>query len=203
MVKAICINRRYGTGGVVVAEKLAEKLGYTYLGDNLLEKAIEYGGLEASKHIKEYLKTDEKAPNKMLYRLLDEGNEHVEKQSPAADIIYDLERQIITEEAKKGGVVVLGHCGAEILKKEGIDCISVFVTASAEYRAAFIDDNSEKDISRKEAEKQVEHVDDQRKAYFHNYTKKVWDDPSTYDVVINVENLGLERTIELLSRIGE
>lgn len=199
--RVICINRKYGSAGSEIGKAAAEKLGIAFYDNDLLKKAIEYGDLEDSKALKKFLESEEKAPNKFTYRLYDTGNEHVEKQSPAADIIFDLEKQLIIKAAEEGDCIIIGRCAGDILKKAGFEAVSVFVTAPHDYRVRNIDENSDKDISAKTAEKEIEKVDRHRSEFFRNYTGMEWDNPETYDVVVNSGTLGTEGAVDVLCGI--
>lgn len=198
--KVICINRRHGSGGAVVGKMVADELGIKFYDEQLLSMAIKYGDLDKSKFEKIFEESDEKAPNKMFYKLYTEGNEHVERESPAADIIYDLEKQILTELAKKEDFVVMGRCAGAYLKEvEDVDAISIFATATQEQRLKFILERSS--FSEREAEEQMEKVDHRRAKYFEYFAKKDWDLPSTYDVTLNIGNMGLEKAAKVICGI--
>lgn len=199
--RIICINRKYGSAGSEIGRLAAEKLGIRFYDRDLLKKAIEYGDLDKSKALEKFIESEETAPNRFTYRLYDTGNEHTQKQSPAADIIFDLEKQLIEKAAEESDCIIIGRCAGDILEKAGYDTVNVFITASADYRAEYIDMNSDTDISRKTAEKQIETVDRHRAEFFRNYTGKAWDSAESYDIVINSESLGVDGAVEILCGI--
>lgn len=201
MNTVICINRKKGTGGARIGKLVANQLGIAFFGKNLAEMAIEYGGLDHTKYEPMLKKYEETAPNKFTYSLLDIGNSHVTKMAPAEDIIYDLEKEVIIKEAKEKNCVVIGRCGGDILADADVRVIRVFLTASDDYRVKYIFDHSGEEVTEKEARKKMEHDDKQRAQFFKNYTGKEWEDPASYDIVVNVENLGVEETVRLLCGI--
>ncbi len=195
--KVICINRRHGSGGTIAGRLAAEKLGIRFLDEELLPMAIRYGDLDKSKFAKVFENFDEKAPNKMFYKLYTEGNEHVERESTASDIIYDLEKQIIIEMAKKEDLIVMGRCAGTYMKEQDdVEAVSVFATAPLDYRIRFITENSK--LNEKQAADQIEKVDEQREKYFKYITKQEWLNPSTYDACLNIGNMGVFRAANVL-----
>lgn len=201
MNTVICINRKHGTGGGKIGKMVADKLGIAFFGRNLAEMAIEYGGLDHTKYEPMLKKYEESAPNKFTYSLLDIGNSRVTKMAPAEDIIYQLEKDVIIQEAEKQNCVVIGRCGGDILSEANCRVVRVFITATPEYRAQYIVDHSAQPTNVKDALKKLEHNDKHRAAFFKNYTGKEWDDASSYDIVVNIENLGVEETVRLLCGI--
>ena len=195
--RVICINRRHGSGAAIAARMAAEKLGISFYDEQLLDMAIKYGDLDQSKYKDIFEKVDERAPSKMFYRLYSEGNEHVEKESPASDIIYDLERQILTEKAKEEDFIVMGRCAATYLKElPDVEVVSVFATAPLDYRIEFITKNG--DFDEAQAEEQIEKVDKQRRKYYEYFTKAEWDSIDNYDMIVNMGNVGVHRAAKAI-----
>ncbi len=200
--KVICINRQHGSGAAIAGKLAAERLGISFYNNQLLEMAIQYGDLDKSKYADIFKDYDEKAPNKMFYQLYTEGNEHVEKESPAADIIYDLEKQIIKDIAHKEDAIIMGRCAGVYLKEEpDVEAVSLFVTATPEYRKEFILKYSS--LSGRDVEDEIEKVDRQRRKYFEYYAHNEWDLPDTYDMTINIGNMGIDKTINVLCGLYE
>ena len=194
--KVICINRHCGSGGHVIGKMVADELGIAYYDHNLLEMALEYGDLSDSKGLKSFLRSDEKAPNKAFYRLHYEGNENVEKERPAEDIVFQLQRDLIRQFTKEEDCVIVGRCASASLEGEDVSKLSVFVTASQEYRVESImkTDN----MNKVAAKRHVISKDRQRKNYYACYTKLDWLDPVNYDMLLNSETLGFEKCKQLL-----
>ena len=66
MDKVITISRQYGSGGREVGEKLAKELGIHFYDKNILRmNAVESGIKESYFHL-----TDEKAGNRLLYKII-------------------------------------------------------------------------------------------------------------------------------------
>ncbi len=196
--KALCINRLAGSGGHVVGEMVAKKLGIGYYDSNLLQMAVEYGGLLESSQLQKYLDADEKMPNKAFFKLLDEGNENVPKGSSASDSIYEIQQKLIRELANREDCVIVGRCAGETLSAmENVDVLKVFIMAPHDFRVDTI--MAKYDWTKREAEHEIKKLDRRRKDYFYNYTRKDWLDNEIYDVIVNTGSLGFERSAELLA----
>ena len=191
--KVICINRRCGSGGHIIGEMVANQLGIKYYDKNLLTLALEYGGLTESK---EYQNADEKATNSAFYRLLYEGNEMVEKGKPATDTLFQLQRDLMREIVQKEDCVIVGRCADFILENDDVNLLSVFVTASLEYRVNHLMEIDH--LNKRQALAQAKKIDKRRESYYHYFTKREWKDAKHYDLLLNSQRLGFDKCTKLL-----
>ena len=53
----------------------------------------------------------------------------------------------------------------------------------------------------KNAEKEINKINRLRANHYKHYTDNVWNDPNNYDLCINSDVLGVEKTAELISNI--
>lgn len=101
------------------------------------------------------------------------------------------------EAAQKGDCVFAGRCADDVLKKAGIDRLSLFITAP------FSDRVKRKMKLLGDEEKAVtalvRKMDKQRKNYYDYYTDGNWGKPYNYDLCINSSTLGIEQTAEALA----
>lgn len=191
--KVICINRRCGSGGHIIGETVANRLGIKYYDKNLIDMALEYGGLSDSK---EYQKADEKATNSAFYRLQYEGNDKVEKGKPATETLFQLQRDLMREITQKEDCVIVGRCADYILEPDKVDFLSVFVTASFEYRVKHMMETDH--LNKRQAIVQTKKIDKRRENYYYHFTKREWKDAKHYDILLNSESLGFEKCTRLL-----
>jgi cytidylate kinase len=59
------------------------------------------------------------------------------------------------------------------------------------------------DMKEMEALKLIQRRDSQRAAYYNYYTNKKWSDISSYDLSINVADLGIEGAVDLILKFIE
>lgn len=199
--KVICINRTCGSGGHLIGEQVAKELGIGYYDHNLLDMALEYGDLHGSKDVQSFKNADEKATNPAFYRLRYEGNEKVEHGKPATETVFQLQRDLIREITQEEDCVVVGRCANCILDPAKVDFLSVFVTASFDYRVAHIMQSDQ--LSKFQAERRTKQIDKRRKDYYYCFTKTQWQDYTNYDMMLNSETVGFDNCVKLLCNYFE
>jgi len=175
----ITISRQMGSGGIPIAQKAAEKLGYTLVdGDTILEVADQYGLTRESLEL-----ADEKPPH---------FSENLDLKHETALNLIEL---IILEYALKGNVIIYGRGGQDLL--EGINSVlRVRVIAPFEERVERWAEREWLDPDR--ARMLVRKSDQQRAGFIKYYFDRDWDDPLGYDLVINTERLTEESAVRMI-----
>lgn len=175
----ITISRQMGSGGIPIAHKVAEKLGYTLVdGDAIMEVADQYGLTRESLEL-----ADEKPPH------------FSEKLDSKHEIALHLIELIILEYALKGNVIIYGRGGQDLL--EGINSVlRVRIIAPFEDRVERWAEREWLDPDR--ARMLVRKNDQQRAGFIKYYFDRDWDDPLGYDLVINTQRLSEESAVRLI-----
>lgn len=177
----ITISREYGSGGRYVGKLLADSLGIDFYDKELIRLTSEKSGLK-----EEYIEKKDQT-KKQLY----ENNND--------DIIFITEEKIIKKLAKKSCVIV-GRC-ADYILKDNKDTLKVFLYSS--------DKNKIKravkyyNLDPTKAEKEISRINKERSKHYKFYTGRNWMDESNYDVMINVDEIGIDLTVDLLKQIVE
>ncbi len=121
----ITIGRQYGSGGRIVGQKLAEKLGIEYYDKDLITLAAKQNGM--SEHLFESV--DERPTNSLLYSLAVgaygmDGNYSYwgDAALPLNDRVYQIQAGLIEELADKGSCVFIGR-GADYVLRECGQCL--------------------------------------------------------------------------------
>lgn len=182
----ISISREYGSGGHVVASRLAEAFQLPLYDYNLLCKIADEKNLDHGK-LKKY---DESPKNKWFSR-----NVRGYSNSPEENIA-NLQFDYLREQAESGkSFVVLGRCSETVL--QDYSCmIPIFILADMDYKIEHT--MNSKGISREEAAQLVRQYNKKRKDY-HNYHCTVkWGDSRHYDLCVNSGRLGLDQTTDFL-----
>ena len=175
----ITISRQMGSGGIPIAHKAAEKLGYTLVdGDAIMEVADQYGLTRETVE-----QADEKPPH------------FVETLDSKHEIALHLIELIILEYALKGNVIIYGRGGQDLLA--GIDSVlRVRIIAPFEER---VERWAEREwIDPERARRLVRKSDQQRAGFFKYYFDRDWDDPLGYDLVINTQRLSEDGAVRLI-----
>jgi len=168
-----------GSGGQIVARKLADRLGYTLIdGEAILKVASKYG-LSADA----VEKADEKPPAFV--------------ESLDSNLEIDLHRieQIVLEYALKGNVIIYGRGGQDLL--DGIDNVfRVRIVAPFEIRVErwaereWIDPDLSRILVRKS--------DQQRAGFIKYYFDRDWDNTDCYELTINTTRLSIDKAVDLI-----
>lgn len=175
----ITISREMGSGGIPIAHRAAEKLGYTLIdGEAIARVAGKYGLTPEAIEI-----TDEKPPA------------FVEKLDEKMAVDLQLIELIILEYALKGNVIIYGRGGQDLLKDIN-SVLRVRIIAPFEERVErwaereWLDPDLARILVRKS--------DQQRAGFIKYYFDRDWDDPIHYDLVINTSRLSEETAVKLL-----
>ncbi len=182
----ITVGREFGSGGHIIAAKLAEHFGIQLLDSNILAEVA-----KQSNTSEEYLKKyDESARNLFFSRTVNGFSNSPE------EIIAQMQFDYIKQKADAGeSFVVIGRC-ADYILRENPALVRVFVLGDTE---AKIKRTAEREgISEEKAKTRMEQADKRRK-YFHNtHSENKWGDSRSYDITVNSSKLGLDSTAELL-----
>ena len=185
----ITINREYGSGGRYVGKLLAQKLGICLYDKNLITMVSNESGLSAS-----YIEKNEQT---MKDKLLANFNSQYYNNLTNDDNLFIAETNAIKEIAKKGSCVIIGRCADYILKEEE-HVIKVFLYSDEKEKVA----RAVKYYGLEEAtaKKEIDKINKARQKHYNHYTEQEWKDASHYDISINVDKFGIEKTVELLEK---
>ena len=117
------------------------------------------------------------------------------KNSMSKDSLFQFQSDAIREKAKTESCIIVGRCADYILRDHPRH-INIFIRADKEDRIRFISERY--NITKAEAEKKIEKVDDQRSEYHDFYCETNWGDSRAYDICVNSSILGTERTAQYL-----
>ncbi len=177
----ITISREYGSGGHYVGELLAKRMGINFYDKNLINLISKKSGLS-----KEYVE----ANNQKLasFKYIDNND----------DRIFIAEEKVIKDLANKESCVIVGRC-ADYILKDNKDTIKVFLYSSSQdkVKRAVKYYNLEEDKALKEINK----INSERAKHYKYYTNRDWYDFANYDIALNVDYLGVEKTAELLEQV--
>ena len=177
----ITISREYGSGGHYVGELLAKRMGLNFYDKNLINLISKKSGLS-----KEYVEeNDQKLAS---FKYIDNND----------DRIFIAEEKVIKDLAQKESCVIVGRC-ADYILKDNKDTIKVFLYSSSQdkVKRAVKYYNLEEDKALKEINK----INSERAKHYKYYTNRDWYDFANYDIALNVDYLGVEKTAELLEQV--
>jgi len=175
----ITISREMGSGGIPIAHKVAEKLGYQLIDGEMIMAAAEDYGLSPEA----VEQADEKPPH------------FVDTLDSKQFLDLHLIELIILEAALKGNVVIYGRGGQDLLT----DINSVLrtrITAPFEERVERWAEREWLDPDR--ARYLVRKSDQQRAGFIKYYFDRDWDDCVHYDLVINTQRLSEDKAVQII-----
>jgi cytidylate kinase len=177
----ITVSREMGSGGLLVSERVAEKLGYRLLDGEAIRNMAESQGLSADS----IGKVDEKPPS---------FDAHLD-QLVESDL-HQIEL-LILESALQGNVLIYGR-GAHFILSQLKGIFRVRFIAPFEERVErwaeqeWLDPNLAREMVRKS--------DQQRAGFIKYYFDRNWEDPLEYDLVINTSRISLNTAVDLVCR---
>lgn len=184
MINLITIEREYGSGGGVIAQKLAARLGWKLLDEELTNEIARAMGLARGE-----IKPREERRDPLYYRLLKsfmlgtfEGNPHAaETKVLDADTIYAVTKKIMARLSQSQHGVIVGRGGAYFMQ-DRLGAYHVFVYASPKEKVRRL---RERGISEDDAVQQVVTVDAERAAFIQKYFNVEWPTRSRYHMMVN------------------
>ena len=192
----ITTGRQYGSGGAEVGRKLAEKLGINVYDKNILRMNSDESGIEESYfHL-----ADEKAGNRLLYKIISSLTPDKSAPSYGADLIsadnlFRFQSEVIRKLAAAESCVIIGRCADYILEgQEGL--VRIFIYSDMQSRIARI---TEKNLYEpKDVVKNIKRIDKERRDYHRYYTGREWEALENYDLIINTGTIGVDGAVQVI-----
>ena len=206
----ITISREIGSGGGSVGRKLAEKLNVKYINKQLLQALQEKfnlnkSGIEHLRNKKKNWFTDlfeqaSPAPKATM----EVGGYTFSRDFPDAVTvkdIYEAEKEILNAIADEGSCVITGRSAFFVLKDRP-NKVDIFITASKAARIEQV--MAKQNLSKEEAVKLVDTVDEGRDNYVKRHTGLSRYDMRNYDLILDMDYLTEDEAVEkILSFIGK
>lgn len=183
----ICIERECGSGGHVVAARLARIYDLPlYDRQNLIVRAKEKGLYEELKRF------FEEQPSESLLYSVAKNNEIPEFGRET----YAKLKSLIEEP----DFILIGRCGNYIYRKDE-NLVSVFL--HAEVRDRIKRTMKKQHLDRWNAGKLVDEVDDKRRKFHKYYSGRTWGMAADYDICLNTSYTGIDGAVYLVQEYIE
>lgn len=181
----ITVTTSMGCGALTASKAVADHLKLElYDDDRLQQEAVSMG--YSSEDLKAF---DEKAPG-LFDRLL--------RRRP--EIYDELMAGVIYEVARRGEGIIIGH-GAFYFLKDFTCALHLRLHASYPFRTQRLVDT--RNVSPETALKMIKNRDTELKGFLDFLFKIDWTDLSLYDLVINVDKLGIDAAVEMIVHLAE
>lgn len=179
----ITINREYGSGGRYIGQLLGKELGLPCYDKNLIDLVAKDSSLSV-----DYI-TEHEQTKKNYNGLSNSYN--------LDDELFISEKKVIEDLAKKDSCIIIGRCADYILKEKS-NILKVFIYANEESKV----NRAVKyyGLKKKEAKKEIEKINKDRKKHYKYYTDQDWNDLGNYDVCLN-SAMGIENCVAALKEL--
>lgn len=192
----ITIGRQLGSGGRIIGEKLATKLGIAFYDKELIQIASQESGLG-----KEFF---EQADERKLYSVFGGlfGLRGSIAEEPFStyylnnETLFKIQSDVIRKLADKGSCLFVGRCADYVLSNH-LRCLNVFICADLGDRVLRIAEQQK--LTPGKARDYIDKADKKRAAYYNYFSSKPWGVAETYHLCVNSSWLGLDETVEIIS----
>ena len=197
----ITISRQFGAGGITLGELVAEKLGYAFYHDEIIEMIAERAKVseegvaaienESGGRLKNFISGI--VPRSLVETIFDTGKEYMEKNE-YIDILSKIMKMIAAE----GDAVVVGRGGQHFLQDQK-NAYHVLIVADHKDRVKFMQEHY--DLSPDKALAAVKKEGNRRKILFRILGIENYDQPDIYHLVLNMSKIDLQLACELICEL--
>ena len=201
--RIVTISHAEGAVGDSIGRGVADRLGFRYVDEEIIELAAKKHGLDAD------LVADAERRKSLFARLLDDlaSGSMLDPVGTAGILLSDttslprreelraLIIEAIRETAQHGNVVIVSHAAGIPLAGRD-DLLRVLVTASFDTRVQRVAAGRSMDMG--EAEKLMKDSDAGRADYFRRFYKIERELPTHYDLVVNSDKLTPEEATDIV-----
>ena len=193
----ITISKEFGTEGETVASLVAEKLGYEYIGKNLvadIAKELHISESEAA--------TFRKASQSRILRFVDRYTcsivqKVVDREHGCLDDknYYEVTKKLVENVYEAGDVIILGW-GSQCLLKGKPDTIHVRLIKDNDLKTKEL--IQAENLSPKAAKDFIDREEGDLKAYVRQNFNEDWNDAHLYDLIIDMGKISVEKAVDMI-----
>ena len=180
----ITISRQYGSGGRLIGQKLAERLGIPFYDKELITLAAEESGF--AEHLFE--KNDRNITNSLLYSLSMYGK------------LFIAQSKTIQSVAEKGPCVIVGRCADYVLRNKP-NVLNVFIHSDMESKVRRVVEDY--GVESDNVVELINKTDKRRANYYNYYTGMKWGRAENYHLALRTDCIGIDGAVETLIRFIE
>jgi Cytidylate kinase-like family len=204
--RVICVSHLTGAEGEAVARGVAERLGFRYLDEEIIETAAEWvdldpsvvGEVERRKSLMTRLTESmrgQSLPARPDASRQSRGGTAALREMPTDEDLRILITDAIREAAQEGDIVIASHAASVVLAGRK-DALRVLVTASQKTRIGRI--AGARSLDARQAEKVLAEEDAARADYLKRFYGIELELPIQYDLVVNTDDLTPELGADLI-----
>jgi cytidylate kinase len=194
----LTLSRQFGAGGKTLAERVAERVGYTIATEAIVEQLAESAkvspeglpNFEAEHNGPAKPGLGVLSPGRFVDRILDPHRNFMDGK-----LYVKLLGEIVPKLAEKGNTIIVGR-GAQFILKGAPDIHHVLLVAEEEDRIRFMIDHY--DLNLPDARRIVQRQEKRRNSLMKLFHHEDYDQPWHYDLVLNMSKLTMDRAVDLV-----
>jgi CMP/dCMP kinase len=203
----ITVSRLTGSGGATIGQRLAKRLGASYLNTQIIQEVAHRLGISEAT-ASEYNERAEAFIERLARVLWLSNPELAPISSPASGLPFksttqafvEVTRELVRETARTGNAVIFGH-GAQFILAEQPGILHVRFIAPLAFRVEKV--MQREGISRVEAERWVREEDQRRANGIRQFYQADWHAPDPFHLILNTALWDEEACIRLVLQAVE
>lgn len=194
----ITISRQFGAGGITLGRMLAERLGYSFADEEIIQlvakqarvspEFVESIEKEAGGKLQRFISS--LVPRRIVDTVLSDERGYLDEE-----IYVDLLGTIIAKLADEGNAVIIGRGGQYFLKGRA-ETFHILLVADTAHRVRFVENKY--GLTARQAEQFINTQDKRRLNLYRKFHKIDFDQPAHYHLVLNTSILPLERAADVV-----
>lgn len=191
----ITIAREFGSGGHLLGERLARRLGLPLYDREFIRLAAQQSGMD-ERYI---LQNEQSIPSFWLTCIFAQTNgARMDRSLTPEDVLFVAESRVVQELAGRESCVIVGRC-ADFVLRDDPRAVRVFCCSDPE--SARLRCIEEYGIAPEAADAEIRRVNRNRRTHYEYYTGERWGDPHRYDLTINTGRMSLDDAAAAVARI--
>lgn len=188
MPRIITIAREYGSGGRLIAQKVAQKVGLVYYDNEVIDLAAREMGMD----VDAIRKVAEQKSSSFMYTMSSSAF-----SLPLNDQVFVMQSKIIRHLANHDSCIIVNGC-ADYILEDYDDVLSIFIHAPLESRIRRVKEDYQE--VHDDYKKYVTKRDKGRSNYYNYYTTKKWGHLKNFDLTIN-SDLGIDEVATIIADV--
>ena len=188
MPRIITIAREYGSGGRLIAQKVAQKVGLVYYDNEVIDLAAREMGMD----VDAIRKVAEQKSSSFMYTMSSSAF-----SLPLNDQVFVMQSKIIRHLANHDSCIIVNGC-ADYILEDYDDVLSIFIHAPLESRIRRVKEDYQE--VHDDYKKYVTKRDKGRSNYYNYYTTKKWGHLKNFDLTIN-SDLGIDEVATIIAEL--
>ncbi len=194
----ITISRQFGAGGKTVGKMVADRLGYTFADDDIIQMVAEAANV--SPHWVESIEKEaggklsrvvsSMVSKRLVDRILKDERGYMDER-----LYLDYLVVIIAQIAEEGNAVILGR-GSQYILHDHPDAYHVLLVSDLKSRVKFMTERY--DFSESQAAQIVNREDKRQLNLYRKIGKTDYDNPALYHLVVNMAKMDLATAVRLI-----